>query len=502
MGMLGGSATELDLSAAYAGHSLPSAVVFDPTHGRMIWADLVFGSLGTSKLDFSDPRPFNVGDADRGLVRALALDLPDERVYWVDSSNTIQWASLNETGEHGVLDTGAGPKKFIEGIAIDQETRTVYWSNWPFDDDLVAVDPNYPMIGFASLDSGGASGTLDTYGQITGGGMLGLSIDPTRHRLLWAEGESIEYANLDGSGAGELVDTGGAGPRGTFYDAESDRVLWTQSNDALNPIGFADAADGAGAGALPAGGIDSTRAPNGTPALVKPSVAWIAPGRGRDFGAVTMPESASGTIAIRSTGFQPIDVESVTLDGPGAAQFTIAGDCVGTLSAGSECGLDVKFQTTQQPSTSSAQLKVVTSVGEFTRPLLGSSVLPKPPVVGSVSPDTRCHARKSRKSARMSFTMSSAGPATITLQRRISTRKSPRRCPSASLTVKRGARAGRTRTSRIDAVAGSNTVDVNKLFKIKPGTLAPGHYLVTIDAQSAYGEHSNLGAGWFWVLAR
>src|SRR5690242_16276037 len=47
----GGVATNSPTVIGAGNSSMPAGIAFDPTHGRLIWADIYCGCLGTSRLD-------------------------------------------------------------------------------------------------------------------------------------------------------------------------------------------------------------------------------------------------------------------------------------------------------------------------------------------------------------------------------------------------------------------------------------------------------------------
>jgi len=123
----------------------------------------------------------------------------------------------------------------------------IYWSNY---------DNN--TISYANLDGTGG-GQIQTTGA-TVNGPMGLAIDPAAGRVYWANwgnpggtGVTISYANLDGSGGGGNLPTGAAtvvGPHGLAIDHAAGRIYWP--NYEGNRISFANL-DGSGGGDLVTG---------------------------------------------------------------------------------------------------------------------------------------------------------------------------------------------------------------------------------------------------------
>jgi DNA-binding beta-propeller fold protein YncE len=116
----------------------------------------------------------------------------------------------------------------------------VYWTN-----------AGANTISFANLDGSGGGQDLDTEGA-TVSGPNGLAIDPAAGRIYWSNSganEEISYADLDGSGGGDL-DTAGAtldDPFGIALDPALGRIYWTNANG--NEISYANL-DGSGGGDL------------------------------------------------------------------------------------------------------------------------------------------------------------------------------------------------------------------------------------------------------------
>src|SRR5919198_221098 len=110
----------------------------------------------------------------------------------------------------------------------------VYWGNDIGD-----------TISFANLDGSGG-GDLDTT-PATVDNPFGLALDPAAGRIYWANriGDRISFANLDGSGGRDLDTTGAmvAGPAGGAPDPAAGRIYW--ANAGGNRISFA-ALDGSG----------------------------------------------------------------------------------------------------------------------------------------------------------------------------------------------------------------------------------------------------------------
>jgi DNA-binding beta-propeller fold protein YncE len=165
-----------------------------------------------------------------------------DSVYWVDYNR----AAISHAGIAGGGATDLPiPADLIEGpygMALDPAEGKLYWTNW-----------NTGSIGVANLDGSGAA-LLNTEGA-TVNGPSGLAIDPAARRIYWANSESgagaladtISYANLNGSGGGDLDTTGAtvAEPFSVAIDPAGGRLYWTNDFDVSDSISYANL-DGSG----------------------------------------------------------------------------------------------------------------------------------------------------------------------------------------------------------------------------------------------------------------
>lgn len=195
------------------------------------------GSVSAANLDGSGGgRDLFVGPTSRGgTVNALAglvLDPANGWIYWTNSNSKVTRGSIDGCDPSATcasdlypLAVGGPPVGTPGGPAIDVAHGLMYWIN--IDGTLVK----------ASLDGSGAvNTTLSTAGASAvsgGGGVGGLVIDPRSNRIYWTNdsfgtGDSISWANLDGSGGGDLNATGAnvGRPWGLAIDTASNRVYW------------------------------------------------------------------------------------------------------------------------------------------------------------------------------------------------------------------------------------------------------------------------------------
>jgi len=130
------------------------------------------------------------------------------------------------------------------GLAIDPAAGRIYWAN----------DNN--TISYANLDGSGG-GQLDISGA-TPDSPYGAAIDPAGGRIYWANRgtNTISYTNLDGSGGGGELDTSGAtlnDPHGVVIDPAGGRVY---AANVGNTISYANLDGSGGGGQLNLSGAD------------------------------------------------------------------------------------------------------------------------------------------------------------------------------------------------------------------------------------------------------
>ena len=174
-----------------------------------------------------------------------------DRLYWGNGgNNTIAYANLDGTGGGGTVNLAGATPGGPRGVAIDTSTGRIYWAN-----------QDSATISYANLDGSGHGGQLN----LTGATITkphGIAVDPAAGRLYWADtGGTISYANLDGSGGGDLDITGATpdAPYGVTIDPAAGRIYW--ANLGNNTIAYANLDGSGGGGLLDITGSTSGRAP-------------------------------------------------------------------------------------------------------------------------------------------------------------------------------------------------------------------------------------------------
>jgi hypothetical protein len=290
---------------------------------RVYWANGGSESanrISWANLDGSGGANLNTGGVPAGQPRGVAMDVAAGRVYWTArTNNLISWANLDGSWGGGNLNTAAATVSTPNGAAVHPATGKIYWANEAADtisvanldnsgggSDLITssigrtvdipiapvVDPNagkiywgnggsVNKISFANLDGSGG-GDLNTSGA-TVNNPHGLALDPVTNTIYWANvgldplyaGNGISYARLDGRGGGDFHPTGATldVPVGVAIDPSARRIYW--ANWRGNKISFANL-DGSGGGDLNT--LGATLSGSRSPVLLKAPSGTGAPG--------------------------------------------------------------------------------------------------------------------------------------------------------------------------------------------------------------------------------
>ena len=258
------------------------------------------GILVGELADLADARAvvthLPTGGATVASPFGAALDPPANRIYWANLAGTISYANLDGSGG-GDLNTSGATVDQPFGVALDPTADRIYWGNY-----------NGDTISYANLDGSGG-GDLNT-GGATVDGPTGVAIAPAKNRIYWANVRyfgteldgtpgTISYANLDGTGGGDDLDTTGAtvvGPRGLALDPAENRIYW--ANPGKGTIAFANL-DGTGDG----GELEIAGFPGGLfpvfPALLKEPSATERPEISEGNGQSGAAASAKGVVGRR-----------------------------------------------------------------------------------------------------------------------------------------------------------------------------------------------------------
>jgi sugar lactone lactonase YvrE len=218
------------------------------------------------------PQPTNRARHRRRLTLAIAaasvfvmlaltpMASAADRIYWSNffgGSNdlgSISWANLDGSGG-GNLNTSGAPMDGPMGIAINSAAGRLYWTNFGNDQDGSGAGGNGTAISYANLDGSGG-GQIPVSAPIHG--PHGLAFDPATNKLYWPNvtttPQSIAFSNLDGTNPGVLNTTGATvnGPRSLSLDVDKGRIYW--ANHDANVISYARL-DGSGGADLAVPGM-------------------------------------------------------------------------------------------------------------------------------------------------------------------------------------------------------------------------------------------------------
>ena len=129
------------------------------------------------------------------------------------------------------------------------------------------ADSGANRISFANLNGSGG-GDVNTSGTATVDGPYGMALDLTRGKVYWTNSNinTISFANLDGSGGSANLDTAPiapSNPQGLTIDPGLGKIFWSNANGANgNQISFASL-DGGGGGNLNTGAASTPDNPTG-----------------------------------------------------------------------------------------------------------------------------------------------------------------------------------------------------------------------------------------------
>jgi hypothetical protein len=283
-----GSGRDLFTAVAPRGGTLaaPTGLALDPAAGTIYWGNWT-GKLTRGSLDSCDAAatcatdiyPLITGGPPVDFPGGPALDVANGLMYWMNATGALVRASLDGSGavNSTVNTTGATPAGLggTGGIAIDPRTNRIYWTS----DDFVSG-----TISWANLDGSGG-GDLNTTGASVGR-PWGLAIDTASNRVYWsvfngadANKGSVSWASLDGTGGGDLYTSASPGcsmldgSNGLAIDHAANKIYWANytggSLTSANLDGSGNCANLASTGATMSGPDEV--------ALLKTPVATSAP---------------------------------------------------------------------------------------------------------------------------------------------------------------------------------------------------------------------------------
>jgi hypothetical protein len=305
-----------------------NGLTLDPAAGRAYWISIAGEGIYFANLNGGGGGELNTEGATFEFPVGMTIDKAVGKVFWANGEgDKISYAYLNGSGG-GDLNTSGAPVEDPLGVTIDQSTGRIYWANGGGDEGIF----------YANIDGSGGGGSLNTSGATVEEPNMP-AIDVAAGRIYWANyrGNSIAYANLNGTGGGDFPVSGATldSPGGVAIDPDNNRIYWV--NEGNGSVASADLATGQGANLDTSGATLSGSAfPNilTAPAAASAPSASGGPKIGSTFACTPgswsgdMPESAFYR-APQSTSLQWLDNGQPVA---GATATTFAPTAVGTYS--------------------------------------------------------------------------------------------------------------------------------------------------------------------------
>jgi len=207
-------------------------IEIDDASGHLYWTESSDGvdRVRRSNLD---------GSSSTTLVQKnlfgfndVAVDSTNGKIYWSEG-NSISRANLDGTGLDVVV--GTSPR----GLALDVPNNDLYWAREP------------DQVRRSNLDGTGAAPFLSGLS-----GVFGVAIDPLRGKIYWGEASAglIRRANLDGSNVETVVSGANADlVRGIALSPSDGQLFWLTGTAGGSAALFRANLDGSNATALVTG---------------------------------------------------------------------------------------------------------------------------------------------------------------------------------------------------------------------------------------------------------
>jgi DNA-binding beta-propeller fold protein YncE len=257
----------------------PEGMAYDTVTNRLFLPseDAGSGHIVAINLDGSGASSFTAPGAPIDGPEGITLDPVSRTIYWENTGTqeSIAWAKLDGSAG-GVLNTsGAKVADPCCRIAIDPVGGRIYWMNFVASKGSIA---------YANLNNTGGGGELNLTGSTLEPGAEGLAVDNAAGRIYFLDGEAVGFANLNGSGGGDLS-LGGAPinkPWGLALDPGIGRIYWGNEGngeDPANAFGFVGT-NGSGAGGISIAGVPISHPQD--PLIIKSPSGTGAPPIARD----------------------------------------------------------------------------------------------------------------------------------------------------------------------------------------------------------------------------
>jgi DNA-binding beta-propeller fold protein YncE len=467
--------------------SNPNGVAIDRTTGRIYWAVRGNNEIRSVLPDGTDEQTLNVAPGSIDSPVGVAIDWSRNRIYWANSNDPttvgIGWASLDGSGDGGLLNTGTAESSYPQGVAVDVAGGRIYWAN-------TSPTASGRTLAYASLDGSGTGGTIPI--DLGGSSItpIGMALSVSDGKLYWTDYNAsfVGVVSTDGSGQ-QLLNPGGAainGPGGAAFDPSSGLVYI--ANYGGHSISFLDPSAGTG-GVLISSGAGY---PWGSPAISGTGQIQATPAQ--SF-SVDVGSAQSQTLTYANTGDYPVAIAGVTLSG-GAGSFSVTGSCANSsLAVGATCTEQVTFKPSASGSHNGT-LQLTTDAGPVVTELSGQA---GESFLSSLAAVRRCAVAADAGKLSAKFQLNRAQPLVATLARQVGGGRAPASCPKPFAGSNTSGKVKSVKTGSVNATAGAATRTLKQIFNTK--SLSPGHYRLQLSYTGA--DHIlQRRTTWFWVTSK
>jgi hypothetical protein len=200
------------------------AIAVDIPHGKMYWVDSDAPAVRRANLNGTNVE--TIITAGLQFPSAIAVDSAGGKIYWGDQlSNELRRANLDGSNNQLLRSTA-----FHRGIALDVPNGKVYWSTSDtlFKGEVLRcnLDGTNPETVVTSLDPEFKPNAI--------------ALDLVHGKIYWTDYvvDVVRWANLNGTNIQTLFFVGAnLNPRGIAVDVAAGKVYWGQDIDFKLPIG-------------------------------------------------------------------------------------------------------------------------------------------------------------------------------------------------------------------------------------------------------------------------
>ena len=240
---------------------------YDSVTNRLFVASYANDTIVALDLAGAGGSVFTAPGAPVANPEGLVVDPEARMVYWINTDGeTISWARLD--GSAGGLVNLGGSKVDAYRLSLDPVAKRLYW----FDEQAKTI--------VSVSVAGGTVTPLNTAGTTPETSSSGVAVEPGLGKVFWLNEslEGVSWANLNGSGGGDIAVGGTAfdGPYGLVVDAAAGRIYWANysaGETRSNALGFLNLAGGSAAINVPTAPVDGPQ----DPVLIKPPAITAAP---------------------------------------------------------------------------------------------------------------------------------------------------------------------------------------------------------------------------------